>query len=199
MEYNKAIDSMANVLRMLDFDVDNDPHFKETPKRFVTYLLENGCAPTYKDHNCDKTFEDISCFRDNISYSHGFVIHTAIPFSAICPHHLLPYYGHVAVAYSNLNEDGRRLTPGFSKIARIVARNSKRAYTQEIFTHAIVKDISELPSITAAAVVVVARHSCIENRGVEAVGAKSITDECVARVPGSVMRVLRGWAISRVC
>lgn len=99
------------------------------------------------------------------------VIVKDIHFYSMCEHHLLPFFGVCHIAYIPEN---KRIV-GISKLARIVDLFSRRLQIQERFTTEIADAIMAHVKPKGVAVVVKARHLCMEMRGVSKPGASTIT------------------------
>ncbi len=89
-----------------------------------------------------------------------------IEFYSTCEHHLLPIIGRVHVAYI---PDGKVV--GLSKIPRVVDVFARRMQIQEQLTEQIADAIMDAISPKGVAVVVQARHMCMEMRGVEKINS----------------------------
>lgn len=89
-----------------------------------------------------------------------------IEFYSTCEHHLLPIIGRVHVAYI---PDGKVV--GLSKIPRVVNVFARRMQIQEQLTEQIADAIMDAIAPKGVAVVVVARHMCMEMRGVEKINS----------------------------
>ncbi len=89
-----------------------------------------------------------------------------IEFYSTCEHHLLPIIGRVHVAYI---PDGKVV--GLSKIPRVVNVFARRMQIQEQFTEQIADAIMDAILPKGVAVVVAARHMCMEMRGVEKINS----------------------------
>lgn len=85
-----------------------------------------------------------------------------IEFYSMCEHHLLPIIGRVHVAYI---PDGKVV--GLSKIPRVVNVFARRMQIQEQLTEQIADAIMSSVQPKGVAVVIQARHMCMEMRGVE--------------------------------
>jgi GTP cyclohydrolase IA len=90
------------------------------------------------------------------------VIVRDIEFNSLCEHHMLPFVGHVHVAYIP-----RGKVIGLSKIPRIVDMFAKRLQVQERMTRQIANFINEVLDPRGVAVVVEGKHMCGMMRGVE--------------------------------
>jgi len=127
----------------------------DTPKRVV-----KSWAELYKGYKQDPkeilstVFEDGSCDE--------MVILKDIEFTSMCEHHVLPFRGKAHVAYI---PDGAIV--GLSKIPRVVDAFARRLQVQERLTEQIRDCIQETLNPKGVAVVVEARHLCMQMRGVE--------------------------------
>ena len=83
-----------------------------------------------------------------------------------CEHHLLPIIGRAHVAYI---PDGKVV--GLSKIPRVVDVFSRRMQIQEQLTEQIAEAIMQTIQPKGVAVVIQARHMCMEMRGVEKINS----------------------------
>ncbi len=85
-----------------------------------------------------------------------------IEFYSTCEHHLLPIIGRAHVAYI---PNGKVV--GLSKIPRVVDLFARRMQIQEQLTEQIADALMEAVEPKGVAVVIQARHMCMEMRGVE--------------------------------
>lgn len=93
-----------------------------------------------------------------------------LPFYSLCEHHLLPMFGRCHIGYV---PSGRVL--GLSKLPRIVDAFAHRLQMQERMTSQIAEAIEQLVEARGVAVVVEARHLCVEMRGVEKAESQTVT------------------------
>jgi len=93
-----------------------------------------------------------------------------IEFYSTCEHHLLPIIGRVHVAYI---PDGKVV--GLSKIPRVVDVFARRMQIQEQLTEQIADAIMNAIAPKGVAVVIQARHMCMEMRGVEKINSTTTT------------------------
>jgi len=93
-----------------------------------------------------------------------------IEFYSMCEHHMLPIIGRAHVAYI---PDGKVV--GLSKIPRIVNVFARRLQIQEQMTEQIADAISQSINPKGVAVVLHARHMCMEMRGVEKVNSTTVS------------------------
>ncbi len=93
-----------------------------------------------------------------------------IEFYSMCEHHILPIIGRVHVAYI---PDGKVV--GLSKIPRIVNVYARRLQIQEQMTEQIADAIVDTIKPKGVAVVVHARHMCMEMRGVQKINSTTVS------------------------
>jgi GTP cyclohydrolase I len=93
-----------------------------------------------------------------------------IEFYSMCEHHMLPIIGKAHVAYI---PDGKVV--GLSKIPRVVDLFARRLQIQEQLTEQICDAINENLKPKGVAVVIDARHMCMEMRGVEKICSSTVT------------------------
>jgi len=89
-----------------------------------------------------------------------------IEFYSTCEHHLLPIIGRAHVAYI---PDGKVV--GLSKIPRVVDVFARRMQIQEQLTEQIADALMQSIAPKGVAVVIQARHMCMEMRGVEKISS----------------------------
>jgi GTP cyclohydrolase I len=93
-----------------------------------------------------------------------------IPFHSVCEHHLLPFTGVAHVGYL----PGDRIL-GLSKLARVVEMFARAPQVQERLTTQIARWLTEHLEPKGVGVVLQAEHTCMTVRGVQAVGARTVT------------------------
>ena len=81
---------------------------------------------------------------------------------SLCEHHMLPFFGKAHVAYIPNN-----YIVGLSKIPRVVDVFARRLQVQERLTVEIRDAIQETLSPLGVAVVIEARHLCMQMRGIQ--------------------------------
>jgi GTP cyclohydrolase I len=105
----------------------------------------------------------------DVPYSEMVVVKD-IDFYSLCEHHMLPFFGKAHVAYI---PDGKVI--GLSKIPRIVEVFSHRLQVQERLTSQIAEVIETKIKPLGVAVVMEARHLCMEMRGAQSKNSPTVT------------------------
>ena len=151
----------------LGFSITEDPHFKDTPRRWLN-MLRSFCIPYTADGDLSKQFP-LSTTGQEIDG--GIVIQRGINFAALCAHHLLPFQGKATVAYIPQNK-----VVGLSKLARLVYGHShKHPSVQELITNEVADDLMTYLNPIGSACIIEASHGCMTCRGVEQVGTVTTT------------------------
>ncbi|WP_125709053.1 GTP cyclohydrolase I FolE [Companilactobacillus zhongbaensis] len=157
-------DSVRNILKAVGDD-PNRAGLVETPKRVAKMYSEIFSSLE------DPEFTDSKIFQTDSLVDGENVIVKDIPFYSMCEHHLLPFFGTVTVGYEP--KDGKII--GLSKIPRLVDFVAKKPNVQENITSQIGTKLSELLDPQGVAVIVTARHMCVEMRGVQKTNSKTTT------------------------
>jgi GTP cyclohydrolase I len=98
------------------------------------------------------------------------IIVRAIPFHSLCMHHLLPFHGVAHIGYL----PGERLI-GLSKLGRVVEHFSRDLQLQERLTTQIAGWLDDELAPKGVGVVLEAEHLCMSLRGVQKLGATTVT------------------------
>jgi GTP cyclohydrolase I len=83
----------------------------------------------------------------------------------MCVHHLVPFFGHARIAYL----PGDRII-GISGLARLLDLYARRPQLQERITAQIADHLEALVAPRGVAVILEARHLCMEMRGIRKSG-----------------------------
>lgn len=102
--------------------------------------------------------------------SSDLVIERDITFYSMCEHHMLPFYGRVAIGYIP-----RGRVAGLSKLARTVEVYARRLQLQEQLTAQIADALMEHLAPEGAIVLIEAEHMCMTMRGVQKPGTTTVT------------------------
>ncbi|HCG02166.1 MAG TPA: GTP cyclohydrolase I FolE [Chloroflexi bacterium] len=93
-----------------------------------------------------------------------------IPFYTLCEHHLLPFFGRCHIGYLPAGK-----VIGLSKLPRLIDVFTHRLQLQERLTRQIAEAIDRVLRPRGVAVVMEARHLCVEMRGVEKAESETVT------------------------
>jgi len=158
----KIADATSEILMLLGEDVNREGLVK-TPMRVAKALefLTSGYGENPQDILNEALFT---------SSNDEMVLIRDIEFYSMCEHHILPIIGRVHVAYI---PDGKVV--GLSKIPRIVNLFAHRLQIQEQLTEQIAQAIEETIRPKGVAVVVHARHMCMEMRGVQKINSTTVS------------------------
>jgi GTP cyclohydrolase I len=105
--------------------------------------------------------EILSSAKFKEDYRH-MVIVKDIELYSMCEHHMIPFFGKAHVAYIP-----NGYITGLSKIARVVDVFARRLQVQERLTNQIRDSIQNSLDPLGVAVVVEARHMCMQMRGIQ--------------------------------
>ena len=152
-----AVRATAALIAALGLDPATEPELAATPERAVDFWtesfsgLEPGAEPELATfpHAGDR---QLVAIRD-------------LPFHSICVHHLAPFFGRALIAYL----PDRELI-GISGAARLLDFYSRRPQLQERIATQVADHLERLVKPAGVAVVLEARHLCMEMRGVRRTG-----------------------------
>jgi GTP cyclohydrolase I len=136
----------------------NREGLKETPARVLRFYEEFLHPPELKFTTFDaEGMNEMVCVHN-------------IPFYSICEHHLVPFFGEGHIAYIP-----NKKIVGLSKLPRVLDMFARRFQNQERITAQTATYIEEHLSAFGVAVVLKARHMCMEMRGVRKPGTYTTT------------------------
>ena len=149
--------AVAELIRALGLDEAREPELRETPARVADFYrealagLEPGSEPelaTFPHEGAG----DLVVVRD-------------LPFHSLCVHHFVPFFGRALVAY--LPGD---MLVGISGAARLLDHYARRPQLQERLGRQVADHLERLLRPRGVAVVLEARHLCMEMRGIRTRG-----------------------------
>jgi GTP cyclohydrolase IA len=146
------------LLRALGTDVDAES-LSETPRRM---------ADAYAELLTPQPFR-ATTFPNEDGYDQ-LIVARAIPFHSLCMHHLLPFHGVAHIGYL----PGERII-GLSKLGRVVELFARDLQIQESLTTQIARWLQRELEPKGVGVVLEAEHLCMSLRGVQKLGAKTVT------------------------
>jgi GTP cyclohydrolase IA len=147
-----------DLLRGLGVDVDAEA-LEETPRRV---------ADAYAELLTPKPFR-ATTFPNDEGYDE-LIVARSIPFHSLCMHHLLPFQGVAHVGYL----PAERII-GLSKLGRVVEFFSRDLQIQERLTTQVADWLQRELEPKGVGVVLEAEHMCMSLRGVEKLGAMTVT------------------------
>ncbi|MEU4732368.1 GTP cyclohydrolase I FolE [Streptomyces sp. NPDC023588] len=112
---------------------------------------------------------DLTTFPNDEGYDE-LVLARSIPLRSVCEHHLLPFVGTAHIGYL----PGQRIL-GLSKLARVLEHFACRPQVQERLTKQVADWLQTHLEPKGVGVVIQAEHTCMTLRGVQAVGATTMT------------------------
>jgi len=154
---------------------------KDTPKRYLKFLDE---------------FMKPEPFQFTVFDSDGYdeiVIVKDIPFFSLCEHHLAPFFGTATIAYLP-----KKKIVGLSKLPRTVDLYARRFQNQERITKQIADRLMTELNPRGVAVILKARHLCVEMRGIKKHNVETITSSMTgifrkdAKARNEVLELIRG-------
>lgn len=155
--FEDAETNFTRILERVGVDVTTEG-LAQTPKRYIKFLSD---------------FLDTRDFNFTTFDSNGYdemIVETDIPFYSLCEHHTLPFFGTVCIGYIPA---GR--IAGLSKLPRTVEKFASGLQNQERLTQQIAEFLAEKLNTENVAVIVKARHLCMEMRGAKSVGTSTTT------------------------
>lgn len=155
-------DNIENILKELGENAQREGLLK-TPYRVAKSLRDLTAGYTVDIDNLINR----AIFNENYN---EMVVVKDIRFYSLCEHHLLPFFGTASVAYI---PNGKII--GLSKIPKLVEVFAKRLQVQERMTQQIAEMLQSKLSPLGVAVVIEARHLCMEMRGAKSQDSPTIT------------------------
>lgn len=141
-----------------------DESMHETPKR-ATKMWIKELLKGYNMHPNDivKLFPNTAKNPEEIEVSN-------IPFYSMCEHHMMPFFGKVSIKYVPGN-----YVLGLSKLPRMVEIYARRFQLQERLGQQIADAIVKYGKAKSAEVEIIAEHTCMTARGIQAIGSLTTT------------------------
>lgn len=169
MDKQLAMKAIKDLLIALGEDPEREG-LRDTPKRVAEAFAEFTCgSEELANAALSKTFK-----VDN----GDMIIEKDIAFSSTCEHHLMPFFGKVAIAYI---PNGKVV--GLSKLARCVDAFAKKLQLQERLTDQIATAIMRELKPQGVLVYCEAEHTCMTCRGVKKFGTSTITYKILGDFP----------------
>lgn len=168
VDKNKIIKAVQELLEAIGEDT-NRQGLKDTPDRVARMYEELTCG-------YNESVEKHLSTRFKVANS-DMIIEKNIPFSSLCEHHLMPFFGKVSIAYIPNDE-----VVGLSKLARCVEVFARRLQIQERMTNEIAESIYKELNAKGVLVLIEAEHTCMTSRGVNKIGTKTVTMKKIGNI-----------------
>ncbi len=153
-------DVEENFRRILEY-LGEDPTREglvETPKRYIKFMKQFLEKPEFNFTTFDAEGYD------------ELIVQKNIPFFSLCEHHIAPFFGTAHVAYIP-----NKKIVGLSKLARTVNHYASNFQNQERITSQIAERLTKELDPKGVAVMIDARHFCMEMRGVKTHDVSTVT------------------------
>lgn len=161
IDQDKIQEGVRLILEGLGEDLSREG-LKDTPARVARMYAETMSG------NEENVSEILS--KQFTSETSDIVLEKDITFFSTCEHHMMPFYGKVAIAYI---PDGKVV--GLSKLARCVDAFAKRLQIQEQLTSQIAEAVEKELHAKGVMVLITAEHTCMTMRGIKKPGSKTTT------------------------
>ena len=173
----KITEHFKAIMETLGLDLTDDS-LSQTPKR-VAKMYVNEIFSGLNPANLPVS----TLFENKFKYSQ-MLVEKDISVYSMCEHHFVPIIGKAHVAYIANDK-----VIGLSKIHRIVKYFAKRPQVQERLTRQIAESLKKTLGTQDVAVVIDARHMCVESRGVEDVTSSTVTASISGQFQKDVTRM----------
>ena len=161
-EKNSESDYQDLVVRLLQV-IGEDPNREgllDTPRRYLDAFKEFLSPPEF----------NMTTFA--VENTDEMIVQLDIPFYSFCEHHVLPFFGKGYIAYVP-----NKKIVGLSKLARTLEMFSRRLQNQERITNQVAQYLQANLKAKGVAVVLKARHMCMEMRGVKTSDTHTVTSK----------------------
>jgi GTP cyclohydrolase IA len=161
--------AVQGLIRALGLSEASEPELRDTPGRVADLYAEVFAGLDPRQVPELATFEHVGG-----ADAEQLVAVRDLPFYSLCVHHFVPFFGRAHIAYL----PGEKII-GISGTARLLEHYARRPQLQERITTQIADHLERLLKPRGVAVMLEARHLCMEMRGI--------------RKPGTVeTRIVRG-------
>jgi GTP cyclohydrolase I len=150
--------AVAELIRCLGLDASTEPELSRTPARVADLYAEIFSGLDLE------TEPDLACFPHPGGLN-DLVVVRDLGFHSLCVHHFVPFFGRAHIAY----QPGETVV-GISGPARLLEYYARRPQVQERMTAQIADHLERLVKPRGLAVVLEARHLCMEMRGIRRYG-----------------------------
>lgn len=156
-EYGDAAEHFRRILQRFGFNTESEG-LARTPERYIRFM-----ETLLKKEEFNFTTFDSNGYDE-------MIVETGIPFYSLCEHHTLPFFGTASIGYIPNDR-----IAGLSKLPRTVQHFASGLQNQERLTQQIADFLVKKLGTNDVAVVVKARHLCMEMRGAKSAGTFTTT------------------------
>lgn len=156
---------IANALRAMVIDVDNDHNTRDTAKRVAKMYLREVFAGRYGSAPRVTEFP-------NVGQLDELMVVGPLRLRSTCSHHLCPIMGH---AWIGVLPNARSNLPGLSKYSRLLNWIMSRPQIQEEAVKQMADLLEQRIAPDGLAIVIAADHFCMHWRGTKDDGAQMTT------------------------
>jgi GTP cyclohydrolase I len=151
--------AIAQLIRALGLDPSTEPELAQTPDRVARLYQEifSGLDPGNEP--------ELVTFPRPKEQGESLVVVRDLPFHSLCIHHFVPFFGRAHVAYL----PGERLI-GISGVPRVIEHYARRPQLQERLGAQVADHLEKVLAPRGLAVILEARHLCMEMRGIRKSG-----------------------------
>lgn len=146
-----------------------DLDLEETPARMAR-MWKHELLSSYRPGAFEELVDRFTTFELKELAPREMIVQGDIQFYSQCCHHMVPFFGSVAVGYIPKDK-----IVGLSKIARVVDHFAKQLQLQERLTSQVADFLMEHLTPAGVIVVVKAEHLCMTMRGVQKPGTITVT------------------------
>lgn len=167
-DQDRVVEAVETILAAVREDLTRDG-LQKTPERYWKMLYEFLKPPPFEFTTFQEETDEMVIVHD-------------IPFYSLCEHHMIPFFGVAHIAYIPANN----IIVGLSKIPRVLDLFARRFQNQERIGKQVADYLMEKLKPAGVAVVLKARHLCVEMRGVEKPGTLTTTSTMRGRFKENV-------------
>lgn len=155
---NSKVATMEYHIHQLLILLGEDPcrqGLKETPSRVAQLLQQWTCG---LQHTASDAISSLAIF--DAPPHPGAVCQKNMAFHSLCEHHLLPFYGHIHIAYWPKSH-----LVGFRELKKLTDIYARRLQIQERLTQQIADGLFQTIKPQAALTIIEASHLCMSMEG----------------------------------
>jgi len=183
--FNLMRDLIKTQLQLITHDGDiHDENFDELREGLIETpdRVAKAMAAWFSGYN-QKAEDILKVFEDGAEGYHEMVVVKDIPIFSKCEHHMADIFGTATIAYIPDNK-----IVGLSKLSRLADMFARRLQVQERLTTDIANALEDNLQPLGVAVVIKARHMCMESRGINRSGSHTVTSSFKGKLQSGDLR-----------